>query len=161
MKINSANLLLITFFFFGVIGCKNSTEKKSDDKASTDLIGAMEYEFNMLKNPTTGKIPEGSFENEQLQAKAIVEAQLHNRALGGTPYIFQGPENLGGRTRSLQYDVRYNGTTNQILIAGGVSGGIYKSIDNGATWVRKSPTGEHFSCTSIAQDTRAGNNDTW
>ena len=161
MKINSANLLLITFFLFGVIGCKNSTEKKSDDEASTDYQGALEYEFNMMKNPTTGKIPEGSFENEKIQARAIVENQLQSRIAGGTPYTFQGPENLGGRTRSLQYDVRYNGTTNQVLIAGGVSGGIYKSVDNGASWVRKSPTGEHYSCTSIAQDTRVGNMNTW
>jgi hypothetical protein len=53
-----------------------------------------------------------------------------------------------------QYDIRYNGTTNRVIIAGGVSGGIYKSIDNGATWVRKSPTGEHYSCTNC-WDTRA------
>ncbi|HWR32461.1 MAG TPA: T9SS type A sorting domain-containing protein, partial [Chitinophagaceae bacterium] len=59
------------------------------------------------------------------------------------------------------YDVRYNGTSNRIILAGGVSGGVYKSTDDGATWVRTSPTGEHFSCTSIAQDTRSGFEDTW
>ncbi len=162
-----ATTCFMFFLVFNFIGCKSNVKKqhalksKNHDKASTDYQGALAYEFNMLKNPVTGKIPEGSFENEKIQARAIIDRQLQSRVLGGTPYTFQGPENLGGRTRSLVYDVRYNGTTNQVLIAGGVSGGVYKSIDNGATWVRKSPTGEHYSCTSIAQDTRPGNLDTW
>ncbi len=42
-------------------------------------------------------------------------------------YFPAGPNNQGGRTRALAYDVRYNGTTNQVLIAGGVSGGIMRS----------------------------------
>ncbi|MFN0082481.1 MAG: T9SS type A sorting domain-containing protein [Ferruginibacter sp.] len=154
-------VLSLTATILTLISCHNSNLKNRDDKASTDYQGAVDYEFNMMKNPATGKIPEGSFENEKIQARFIVEQQLQNRVAGGTSYTFQGPNNLGGRTRSLQYDVRYNGTTNQVIIAGGVSGGIYKSIDNGATWVRKSSTGEHFSCTSLAQDTRVGNMDTW
>lgn len=158
-KVLLGSLLFTTLF---TVGCKNNSNSKSKtEKGYTDFLGALEYEFNMTKNPVTGKIPEGSFENEKLQAKAILERQSQNRVMGGTGYTFQGPENLGGRTRSLVYDVRYNGTTNQVLIAGGVSGGIYKSIDNGASWVRKSPTGEHYSCTSIAQDTRVGNQNTW
>ncbi|MCY7292550.1 MAG: hypothetical protein LH615_10260, partial [Ferruginibacter sp.] len=158
-KVLLGSLLFTTLF---TVGCKNNSNSKSKtEKGYTDFLGAMEYEYNMIKNPVTGKIPEGSFENEKLQAKAILEGQSQNRVMGGTGYTFQGPENLGGRTRSLVYDVRYNGTTNQVLITGGVSGGIYKSIDNGASWVRKSPTGEHYSCTSVAQDTRVGNQNTW
>ncbi len=160
-KIIFLSLYAIICLILLMNNCQNSPYKNSEDKASTDFTGALEYEFNILKNPTTGIIPEGSFENEKLQARFIAERQPQNRIAGGTAYIFQGPENLGGRTRSLQYDVRYNGITNQMIIAGGVSGGIYKSLDNGATWVRKSPTGEHYSCTSIAQDSRPGNNDTW
>lgn len=127
-----------------------------------DIEGAAEYEFNMLKNPITGRIPEGIYEAELAQAKGILaKQQLTQRLTSTNAYTFQGPNNLGGRTRTIAYDVRYNGTSNRIILAGGVSGGVYKSTDDGATWVRKSPTGEHFSCTSIAQDTRTGSEDTW
>ncbi len=147
-------------------------EKKSEDNLiqrdkdpnarMTDMLGAMEYEYNLIKNPTTGTIPEGVFAAELAQAKQIVETQLINqRPSLANPYAFQGPNNLGGRTRTIAYDVRYDGGANRIILAGGVSGGVYKSIDDGATWVRTSPLGEHFACMSLAQDTRIGFRDTW
>jgi hypothetical protein len=140
----------------------HKNESKSFDKAATDFAGAAEYEFYMTKNPTTGTIPEGIREMELIQARQLKEAnQLSTEGLLENTYAFQGPDNLGGRTRALAYDVRFNGTSNQIILAGGVSGGMYKSIDNGATWTRKSPTGQHFSATSLAQDPRAGFQDIW
>ena len=131
------------------------------ENPADDLEGALEYEFNMTKDPATGKIPEGIFEAERAQANALLQQKqsLDIPDLGS--YSFVGPDNLGGRTRAIAYDVRYNGTTNRIILAGGISGGVYKSTDDGATWVRKSPTGQHFSCTSIAQDPRVGSQDTW
>lgn len=139
----------------------NSNQNVNLENAYTDYEGAMLYEFNMVKNPVTGTIPEGIYEAEREKARAILANQQLNGIIALNTYSFQGPENLGGRTRTIAYDVRYNGTSNQVILAGGVSGGVYKSTDNGATWVRKSPTGEHFSCTSLAQDTRVGFQDTW
>lgn len=136
-------------------------EEEEAGKGFTEFEEAMWYEFNMLKNPATGRIPDGSFDAERAQAAAVLQSQEQNKTTSSNAYTFQGPNNLGGRTRTLVYDVRYNGTSNQTIFAGGVSGGVYKSYDNGANWVRKSPPGSHFSCTSIAQDTRAGFMDTW
>lgn len=129
-------------------------------KATDNPIARAEYEFNMVKNPETGKIPEGIYEAELAQAREIYARQQLMKVDANT-YTFQGPNNLGGRVRSIAYDVRFDGTTNQTIFAGGVSGGIYKSTDNGATWVRKSPTDQHYSTTSIAQDPRPGFENTW
>ena len=133
----------------------------SEGQPSDDLEGALEYEFNMIKDPATGTIPEGIFEAERVQADDILRSQESRRIPEFASYNFIGPDNLGGRTRTVAYDVRYNGGTNRTIFAGGVSGGVYKSIDDGASWNRKSPTGEHFSCTSIAQDPRPGFQDVW
>ena len=162
-------LCIASLFLFIISSCKlipNSTDSSFEDKEKAesrfdDLQGAIEYEFNMIKNPSTGKIPEGIREQELIQAQKILQNQLTTAPSLLNAYTFEGPNNLGGRTRALAYDVRYNGGTNQVIIAGGVSGGIYKSIDNGATWVRKSPTGQLFSVTSVAQDPRATFQDTW
>ncbi len=161
-------LVLILSAIALLTSCQNNTKNVDDRKLNkayengfTDFDGAMLYEFNMIKDPVTGKIPEGAFGQEKAQAKALLKQQQDAGIIALNPYTFQGPDNLGGRTRTIAYDIRYNGTSNRIIMAGGVSGGVYKSTDDGATWVRKSPTGEHFSCTSIAQDTRVGFRDTW
>jgi hypothetical protein len=146
---------------FEKIGELAKADESRAEKPYDDLKGALEFEFNMTKDPATGKIPEGIFAAEREQANEIVKRQSALRIPEVAAYNFAGPDNLGGRTRAIAYDVRYNGTTNRIILAGGISGGVFKSIDDGATWVRKSPTGEHFSCTSIAQDTRVGSQDTW
>lgn len=140
------------------------TESKSEidgDESAEDHEGAIEYELNMTKDPATGKIPEGIREMALAQANEVLREQKANLIPEFASYSFQGPNNLGGRTRSVAYDVRYDGTTNRIILGCGISGGVYKSIDDGATWTRKSPTGQHFSCTSLAQDPRSGSQDTW
>ncbi len=73
----------------------------------------------------------------------------------------RGPINRGGRTRALGIDVRTQTAPNITIIAGGVSGGIFKSVDNGATWVNKLSPDVIHSVTCIAQDTRPGQENTW
>ncbi len=127
----------------------------------TDIQGAMEFEFNMVKNPVTGKIPEGIRDAELNQVREILTREQLTENIEANAYSFQGPNNLGGRTRALVYDIRFDGVTNNIIIAGGVSGGVFKSTDNGASFTRKSPTSDLFSVTALAQDTRVGFRDTW
>ena len=120
-----------------------------------------QFEFEMLRNPATGSIPEGVHLLERQQAKEIQEFQGLMKPMAVNAYLFQGPDNLGGRTRAIAYDVRYNGSSNQVILAGGVSGGIFKSTNDGASWSRKSPLDQLFSVTSVAQDPRPGFQDTW
>lgn len=154
--------LLVTIIAAANISCKQNTGKQTTTSKPLEAIeDRYAYEFNMVKNPQTGTIPEGIYEAEKLQVKNLFDQNLANTPVVLNSYSYAGPNNLGGRTRAIAYDVRYDGVTNRIIIAGGVSGGVYKSTDDGASWIRKSPVGEHYSCTSIAQDTRVGFRDTW
>lgn len=47
-------------------------------------------------------------------------------------FIEQGPDNIGGRTRAIQVDV----TNSNIIWAGGVSGGLFKSENQANFWTR-------------------------
>ncbi len=136
-------------------------EIELDADASDNPIAREAYEFNMIKNPITGTIPDGIYERAMRQAMDIQERQGMLKAMSTNTYSYQGPDNLGGRTKTIAYDIRFNGTTNKIILAGGISGGVFKSIDNGVTWIRKSPINQLFSVTSLAQDRRAGFQDTW
>src|SRR5258705_7531427 len=102
-----SSLRFLLSFFSAIMlmtSCKNINEKKStanlvqreEDPNSrlTDFLGAMEYEFNMLKNPTTGTIPEGIHEAELLQARQILtQQQINGITTLPNVYSFQGPNN--------------------------------------------------------------------
>jgi hypothetical protein len=114
----------------------------------------------MLRDPATGEIPRGIREKELAFAK---ELQEKNNLLQKNANIMDlgwkeaGPVDVGGRTRALAVDV----TNPNTILAGGVSGGMWKSTDKGAIWEMKSTTSQVLSVTSVAQDPRAGHTNTW
>jgi hypothetical protein len=100
------------------------------------------YEFDMLKDPVTGQIPQNIFEKELAFARNLPVREaggIQYRMDALNSYFAAGPNNVGGRTRALVYDVRYDGSTNKVIMSGSVSGGIMRSIDGCATWTRVSP----------------------
>src|SRR5688572_897736 len=122
------------------------------------------YEADMVKDPTTGDALFGLRDQEIEFARTIPQRNGFSSAARvqvQNNYLAAGPNNNGGRTRAVAYDVRYNGTTNRVLLAGGVSGGIFRSADGGATWTRVTPQNEVHNVVCIAQDPRDGHQDTW
>ncbi len=124
-----------------------------------------EHEQQMLKNPLTGEIPLNIRQTEMALARSMpTRESIMNGPLGADnlyTYLPAGPDNIGGRTRAVAYDKRYNGTSNKVIIAGSVSGGIMRSTDGGTTWTRTSPDDDIHNLVSLAQDPRAGFEDTW
>ncbi|MEM6803191.1 MAG: hypothetical protein AAF696_17425, partial [Bacteroidota bacterium] len=116
------------------------------------------FEFDMLKNPKTGKIPEGIHERElkQVSLAPSLSQQLKGTGITVTP---RGPNNLGGRTRAIAFDV--SDATNSTILAGGVSSGVFRTTNLGSSWTKVSPNDEIHNVTAIAQDTRAGQQNVW
>lgn len=123
----------------------------------------LEYEYQLLANPTTGKIPEKAFDLERKEALGIGWRELSSsiNQLQANTYTVKGPTNLGGRSRAVEYDVRFGTGGNQVLLAGGVSSGIFRSTNGGTTWTNVTPSSFIHNVTCIAQDTRSGQQDTW
>lgn len=133
------------------------------DEASKKALYVKErvqYEFDMIKDPVTGKVPLDVFDKELGLAKSIPLKQSSGTGLDpftNNTYSPAGPINQGGRTRTVAFDRR----TSQVIIAGAVSGGIFRSTDGGANWTRVNPENEVHHVTTIAQDPRPGFQDTW
>lgn len=131
------------------------------------------FDFDRLKDPATGAIPEGIREKELEYILSPVshlqDEVLSQRRRGGagniktaigdpvTMFTNRGPFNVGGRTRALAIDIN---NENRIL-AGAASGGIWLSTNQGVTWQRVSPLDQNPSMTSIVQDKRAGFQNIW
>lgn len=143
----------------------DAPKKKSKTMAEKAMFSRARvmYEYNMLKDPVTGRLPV-NYRNTELAAARLLPDRIPDagsRTTTDNTYLPAGPTNVGGRTRALAYDVRFNNTSNRIILAGGVSGGIFRSTDGGANWTRVSPQDDVHNVTSIAQDPRPGQQDTW
>lgn len=115
-----------------------------------------ESEWELTMNPSTGRpTPE---KVRVLRDRLNAERQLELQA-GRTPgdasdnnWVERGPTNVGGRTRAILFDP--NDPTYETVIAGGVSGGLWKNtnISNAASaWTRVNiPDNLNVSC--IASD---------
>ena len=142
---------------------EGENEEMEENEAAYQYL-RWKYEADMIKDPTTGEALFGLRDQEIEFARTIPDRHTSSpvaRLQSQNNYIPAGPNNNGGRTRAIAYDVRYNGTTNRVLIAGGVSGGIFRSTDGGANWTRVTPANEVHNVSSVAQDPRPGNQDIW
>lgn len=140
------------------------TGEEDDDQTSAYIQARFQYEYDILKDPSTGKIPANIIQEEAVQARAIPVKQDNQGLLRTTTlntYQPAGPINIGGRTRAVAFDKRYGTGGNQVILAGSVSGGIYRSTDGGANWTNVTPSSELRNVTALAQDTRTGSENTW
>ena len=128
-----------------------------------------EWEWRRLRDPKTGRIPDGIrlLEREWVKGMPVrtgtisIEADGTNSVQAANAYIPVGPTQNGGRIRALAYDVRYNGSSNRVMLTGGINGGIFRSTNGGVSWTFVHPVNELRSVSCLAQDPRPGFQDTW
>lgn len=107
-----------------------------------------EYIFKMLRDPATNSVPQNIREHELRFADILDKATRKLRKTQVINWYEAGPTDVGGRTRALAVDM----TNPDVVFAGGASGGVWKSTDNGNTWQLKSEASQILGVTSIAQD---------
>lgn len=143
-----------------------------EDPRSENPVERIEFEMGQLVNPKTGLIPENILQEELIFAKNRLNLKEDSPygvspfSLDGSPssvaqnsenFVNTGPYNIGGRTRAIVIDA----ADEDVLIAGGVSGGVWKSTDQGQSWNRTSALEQHPAVTSIVQDRRSGKTNEW
>lgn len=112
-------------------------------------------------DPATGELPPQIMAR---QLRYVTETfipkdykQLYARLMSDDMWNIRGPYEIGGRTRSLGLDIR----NENIIVAGSVSGGMWRSVDGGASWVKTTRYDQLHSNTCLVQDTRPGKEDNW
>ncbi|MGE5680262.1 MAG: FlgD immunoglobulin-like domain containing protein [Bacillota bacterium] len=154
-----AGALVYIFISYPIISKEENVIKEKESEELLTDIGRYEYFLNMLQDPKTGRIPSGIRRREIEFANNL--ARLNKLSGKNSPQDFTwqeaGPTEVGGRTRALAVDV----ANSSVIIAGGISGGIWKSADNGNNWSLKNTTSQVLSVTSVAQDPRPGFTNNW
>ncbi|MEW7279641.1 T9SS type A sorting domain-containing protein [Aquimarina sp. 2201CG1-2-11] len=136
-------------------------------KAGDNALERMKYEIERAKDPKTNTVPKGIkqaaivFSNKidigndakQSMARGAKSAKSKDYSY----WKNRGPYNVGGRTRALAIDI----TNENVIFAGGVSGGLWRSSDSGKTWRKVTNRRQNPSITTIAQDPRPGKHHIW
>jgi hypothetical protein len=123
----------------------------------------LEYEVARLHDPATGTIPDNIREKELAFAAGIPRrSESLSKSDGSaaaltTTWSKRGPHNVGGRTRALAFDV----TNVNLMLAGGVSGGTWRSTNGGTSWSQATTPSQLHSVTCLVQDPRSGHTSTW
>src|SRR5690348_5061916 len=83
-------------------------------------------------DPATGQLPGNIRAREIAFAATLPKSEDYYGAeqKDGASWTQMGPYNVGGRTRALALDV----TNENIIIAGGAAGSMWRSTDAGKTW---------------------------
>ncbi|NBC16421.1 MAG: hypothetical protein GVY18_03790, partial [Bacteroidetes bacterium] len=134
-----------------------------DDLGDENPAARAQYELERLRDPATGGIPPGIRQRELEYARTLptVERLRSTGKRAGAAAVddwtVRGPTNISGRTRALAYDVSDPDT----WLAGGVSGGMWRTTNQGQSWTKQTTPGQLHSVTCITQDTRPGYADVW
>ena len=147
-------LLLIFLAFLSFSALESPQEHPS--APTTNPAERIKWETERLKDPSTGELPIDIRRNELAFAEQMKFAA---KSKGRASNIWErvGPDTLGGRTRALAIDV----TDEDILVAGAISGGLWRSTDGGQSWVQTLNSTQQHNISALAQDPREGKTNIW
>ena len=151
---------IISFFVINQKAEKKLTQKTDKTYISSpmengspdDPNSRVAWDIMRLADTETGKIPKNIRQKELAFSRNLPINQNRN-----INWQSHGPENRGGRTRAVAYDV----LDTNIMLAGGVTGGIWRSENGGQNWTKMTDPSQIHSVTSIVQDARPGKENTW
>ena len=141
--------------------CNKSKESSNNDAVNTKKViypsdnpaERLVWEQIRFRDPISGVIPDDIRRKELMFAKTLPESKSFDKST----WVHRGPFNVGGRTRALSIDV----TDENVLLAGGTTGGMFRSVDGGQSWDMTTDPGQLHNVTCLAQDTRSGHESTW
>ncbi|MCL5030912.1 MAG: T9SS type A sorting domain-containing protein [Bacteroidetes bacterium] len=153
-------------FAQSIFGKSNSAQPTFYNNSFTtkeDLSSRRKWEFMRLRDPYTNAIPTNISLLEREFAKTLpndktMRLQKGNKLFSTTVWINRGPYNQGGRSRALAVDIN----NSNIILAGGTTGGMWRSTDKGLNWTKVTPVEDTVqTVTCVVQDTREGKTNIW
>ena len=132
------------------------TKDISEVNQQEELGQRAHHEFLMTMDPKLGYVPTERLIEGEKRAAEIMSALGPNgtSTISSLTWTERGPVNIGGRTRALLFDK--NDATNNTVLAGGVSGGLWRSTNfktgSPVTWTKIATISQNLAITCIAQD---------
>src|ERR1017187_784467 len=134
------------FLVFGKIGyIKNSITREENEDEKGAIAGAVAFRELRIANPSTGIVDTAAVYAAYKQA----DMQYANKSGIGAnlKWTEMGPDNIGGRCRAIIIDK----DSNNVMYAGGVTGGGFKSNAGGSSWKKNgnNPVAKEVVCCMV------------
>src|SRR5436190_9542604 len=151
------SIVISSFYFFKnvktpiVIRESESTESSAADQPDRAYL----YEVGRTMDPNTRQVPRDRLDQARMIQVKSFDNQSRNQvysSLAALSWTERGPDNVGGRTRAILYDL--NDPAGLKVWAGGVGGGLWwtNNITAGTTtWNKVSDTMNRLCITCITQ----------
>lgn len=110
------------------------------------------YQYLRQRNPETGLV-ERDIKLRSMQ----FASRLPKNSNRDVSWTARGPWNKGGRTRAFAIDI----TNEEVMLAGAVTGGMWRSDDGGSSWEKTTAPLQLHSVSCVVQDKRSGHEDEW
>lgn len=126
---------------------KNEEEWRNIPKADRPDL-AYEFEYLRTMDPALGTVPD---ERLIIASAQMEEFFSEKAAIAGVSWTERGPDNVGGRTRSIMFDP--NDATHKKVWAGGVGGGLWYTNDITAAtpvWSKVNDFWDNIAITAMA-----------
>lgn len=152
------SLFAILLLFIPAI--KNNSHKPSftaSEGTKEDPNARKKHMWQMLRNPITNEIPQNIFYKENEFINKTFRMYKGSNMRPAANWTYRGPFGLGGRVRALALDI----DDENIIIAGGVTGGMFKSTNGGTSWYKTTSVNQRQNATCVAQNKSAGNRNIW
>ena len=121
-----------------------------------NIARAMEREFLMAYDPFLNTVPtQRLLEAKEFRDSKLQTLQMNRIPVPGIFWEERGPQNVGGRTRALLFDLSDAANGYKKVWAGGVSGGLWRCNDITAVtpvWVKQDDLFDNLAVSSIIQD---------
>lgn len=141
--------ILSSFFLAGVLfltfGSNKNKYSPRVQENQESIDGYFQFINQLRANQITGTVSDA----DVAKVIAQIKNQQGNKMKADWPltWDFAGPDNIGGRTRCLVIDK----DNPDIMYTGGVSGGVFKTTNKGASWFALNKDADHFGIVSMAQ----------
>lgn len=132
-------------------------QSESSEGTKEDPFARARHHWDRLRNPITNEIPRnfGTKEMDFVNKLSNQTSKTHHSLTDG--WVSRGPYHVGGRTKALALDV----LDENIILAGCVSSGMWKSIDGGSSWTKTTAPDQLHSVSCITQNKASGKEHIW
>lgn len=125
---------------------------KTSEGTEENPLARKQYEWLKYRNPHSNSIPQLIHLKENTFVNNLRRLNKSSYSKTNYNWEWEGPYNLGGRVRAVALDYE----NENIILAAGVSGGMWKTTNGGQSWIKTTASNQLHNVSCVIQNKYSG-----